>query len=1605
MIQSFEIAPGLQGLSSGKVICCVAIPVCVDHQTQRHLLATVPQHEQFVYNGILPPEKASYSLLRVVVQQHCGSVPVIDSGNETMVSSHPACDWRGARQIIELCCGMGALGHGAKASGFNTVVGCDIRPKMLELFQRHSEGKPVLGDICEFSTLRSIYEAHPFSCAIASGIACQPYSQLGDQKGGLDPRASTLPATLSTAFYLRAMVIVIECVGPAKDDPFVQHHIRNFCLKTGFRKSECLQDLKDIWASKRSRWWCVLTAPAIGVVDIAACGDFPDIPNVGNLIPQLCPWPTAAEEELTLTPHESEAFQPSGKVEGNYLLNTRGPMACALHCWASQLSACPCGCRDRGLSKHRLAVKGLFGVLVESVRNKKTRHIHPQEAGALCGLDPCLSWGDQNRLALCGVGQLASPLQSLWIFSHILQRLQVVQHQVAEVSPKKMMMAYRSWLLARCVKQWGNLDMFPPSETLDLSRRWVTYIDMTFQELLSKFPVHHGDNHVQKLWERVQVPSPVIMPEDAAPVSAGIADGSVTSECPSVEVASLGEGVDHGLTLSQVVIDSQSLGERSPSFGAFELEVSSVDEATPSVGPPSVSESLLEDIQLVIHGETGEVDLSGSGGKRALFRFEPGCTVEDLIIAESSLQQFDQAGWEVFELSPPSGSECEHDCRSTQISVQEPLRLGMKCRIRSTSPVFSSDPSLSESPEPKHQKVVHPEVEPHPVNAMLESSVTSPLMDLAGKQFLKLTLPVVCDPFQASSLLSQMCPSEIRVQVLSRQAEIWADDEIRWHLARLQFAPSNFTVVPIEPMLMHGWIETNNTELLGKWLQGNVVPEALFVTAVLQAGHWFPICLECRSDELIVSTWDLPNVEHIGVEQFCQVFASSIDLRLGPITQHSRLFAGEGLCGAASIAFIEHKVIQTQLPEFRTALESLHQYYRQEFIRTIENEVRVTSPWLWGAGNDETFDQAVTKLTPLLVEHGVPGDHVHHRAAQAVKAIGVADVLKAVSGKTPWKSLKTLGTNVRFQFILPDELQAQISRRAGKEAVGKPMQRGKVQPREPPEAFVLDPTKLTIPEGSFVGGGKPVAQIPLSLLGPLSEGIVIATWQQAEPYLRTSQILAKGPLAMLVLHGPMGGCSSTLAMKKVTVPARCSVNNEPLLLEALLVQLGGITVSRAVSESPVSIDTVKVSTMKLVVFKDECWQPWEEVTAAPMKYIINNIPVLKLCKKAECNCPHWHNPEKVEATEAIVDVWRRQFLRAGYKPEPVVSSTIFSVCIRVPECLAERLLGCSGGAGIYLEPRSLDSKSVSTDYEVVWVPKAGLSELCHLRQVNPAVIGIARVNERYGLRVRAAQAAALHQVIRPDAVYLSHGTRQQYVVGPIPYGTDRKALSKALGQISWEAKPLQPVSALSGERGVMWAVVAVSDPPTNILSMSHGDVVITKAKEANQGAPTASRPVAAQSTISLCGTGTKKTIEDPWIKADPWGQYVPTSNSHPQHTGLTAAAESIHQLESKIESAVLAKLPQCVAMDQDDVSDRVHDLENRFNQMMHRQQQLESVVQEQGAQQGAQLGQMQSQINAQGQQLAGHMDMQQQQIQNMFESQMAQIRGLLSKRPRDSEQE
>ena len=90
MIHGFEIAPTLIQQSVGKELCIVGTPVCFDHMNNRHCLATVPNGERFCYDGVLVPNKDSYTFIRVFLKEKT-PIPVIASGEQTEIISHDTC--------------------------------------------------------------------------------------------------------------------------------------------------------------------------------------------------------------------------------------------------------------------------------------------------------------------------------------------------------------------------------------------------------------------------------------------------------------------------------------------------------------------------------------------------------------------------------------------------------------------------------------------------------------------------------------------------------------------------------------------------------------------------------------------------------------------------------------------------------------------------------------------------------------------------------------------------------------------------------------------------------------------------------------------------------------------------------------------------------------------------------------------------------------------------------------------------------------------------------------------------------------------------------------------------------------------------------------------------------------------------------------------------------------------------------------------------------------------------------------------------------------------------------------------------------------------------
>ena len=209
-------------------------------------------------------------------------------------------------------------------------------------------------------------------------------------------------------------------------------------------------------------------------------------------------------------------------------------------------------------------------------------------------------------------------------------------------------------------------------------------------------------------------------------------------------------------------------------------------------------------------------------------------------------------------------------------------------------------------------------------------------------------------------------------------------------------------------------------------------------------------------------------------------------------------------------------MLGSPLPQSIAELDDIHVSLKAEFVEAVFQGTCCICPVVWGSG---PFSVLTQQLSEELVKHGVPVAKAEQRAQQAIKAIGSDNVSTALKSKNPWRSLKAVGSNVRFQFLLPDELDAAIQ--ANKEnPVGRKAkpQAVKTKPAMPDR---IDPAKLALPDGTFRVQGQVVPHIAVQQVGPVACGVVLITLEDALPYLKAGKHVSSEPLA-LVVFAPVG---------------------------------------------------------------------------------------------------------------------------------------------------------------------------------------------------------------------------------------------------------------------------------------------------------------------------------------------------------------------------------------------------------------------------------------------------------------------------------------------------
>eukprot|EP00438_Fugacium_kawagutii_P008778 Skav220298 [mRNA] locus=scaffold2356:74992:80879:- [translate_table: standard] len=362
--------------------------VIFDEHHLKHLVRSSVHHFLFTVEikGTIPVADG-YTFLDAKITQGKYGIHLTVSAEDVLCHSKPS--YTVMTDAVETCAGLGFLGQGLQSAGLHIRASNELRPNLCQFRWDRGSEVTIEGDIHDKETWKKIHRMHPSPALGAAGFSCQPWSRLGDGRMQSDERSQVLPTLLKAAYHLRIHSLILECVPQAGEDAWVQGLLKAYCHQTGSRMTQQVLHLQSIFPRN---------------------------------------------------------FYQYGGLNRNLVRDDK-PMPTALHGWANQLGPCPCDCRRYAMSDARLSQKGLFGALlimpgsfhIDHQDIPCTRHVHPWEVAATHGVNPDQQWGPHLRMALCGLGQMASPIHACWVASHYMKGVNYILGKTDAPSPQHVL--------------------------------------------------------------------------------------------------------------------------------------------------------------------------------------------------------------------------------------------------------------------------------------------------------------------------------------------------------------------------------------------------------------------------------------------------------------------------------------------------------------------------------------------------------------------------------------------------------------------------------------------------------------------------------------------------------------------------------------------------------------------------------------------------------------------------------------------------------------------------------------------------------------------------------------------------------------------------------------------------------------------------------------------------------------------------------------------------------------------------------------------------------------------------------------------------------------
>ena len=812
------------------------------------------------------------------------------------------------------------------------------------------------------------------------------------------------------------------------------------------------------------------------------------------------------------------------------------------------------------------------------------------------------------------------------------------------------------------------------------------------------------------------------------------------------------------------------------------------------------------------------------------------------------------------------------------------------------------------------------------------------------------------------------------------------------------------------------WPHAAHQRILDKWAQGGFDQDRRF-GILWEDFHWSAFLIIQKNGHLFVTILDSHKTE---ATAYMDLFFARVSRALSCASYTIQLKQGVGQshgthCGAVAVlniaGFLDHTLHFSEQDAILLHTEILE----QRSTSSSQLSLAFISPTLtWpmiGAGPD-----IQTQLAELIHQKGVPEEAKIARAQTILQRLGIPQVTKILADRNPWAALKSSASKpgVSLRILSEEEKNQYIEMRAStkhgasiknhkdkKERAQASSSKTDVTDKLIPSQLVLDPKMFKD------GNGDQIPQLQFSQVEADQHGLAICTLSEAAAFLNSPKSISPHALGLLMLEPPAPEVMQKAGAVKMRFPAQYMVTGEQVLIFGALLSIGDIDIDRATAGSVSKQPVLPTAIIKFTCYRDQYPGSWQHFTEAPVREILKMFEPLNYCDGKNCGsaCNKTH-PDVDHTYEAVIlELWGRHYTAATGAKKTPKEADLFSFQVRVPAAIVLTLVS-NNPTGLYSDPRTDDFRVSHPEYCVIWLNKAGFTQVEHLSRTCAFALSIARHRQRFGIRVKKSDEAKAWAQLKPDQHFQPVKIEQIYEVSPVPHGTRKKTMEKVMKEWNWPCRVLQP--GRGSHFHMSWQVGAQEEPPARVMQAFQSDVLINPIRKVEVEAlkPKIIVPQKTQQHFRQVNVN-KPEGNDPWLNNnDPWAQYQASSSVAaplPAPASTKRIEEIKGTLQQEVKEAIRKELQAGHAGEgmSDTASGRMDPLESSLQEVKSQNSAIKGWIQDAQTKlnrQEAQLTQLKQEVGAQSEQMKTQFSNLQGELNQSFEKQFSRLEALLEKR-------